>query len=129
MKKEFPISTRPLEYVALLVVELSTKEGPVFLYVAYDPYIDKLFNLSIEKEDNPNNLLKSLYYLAEDPLFLEYNINGFTLILENQEELSSNIEIILRPINGQFIFDKAFNTYLALPVIKSLKDFLINRGK
>jgi hypothetical protein len=129
MEESFPVPTKPLEFIALLVVELSTKEGAVFMYVAYDPYLDKLFNLSVEKENNPTNLLKSIYNLADDPMFSQYNTDGFSLILENQEELSKRIETILRPINGRCIFNKAYNNYLTQPVIKSLRDFLKNRKK
>ena len=129
MEESFPIPTRPLEFVALLVVELSTKEGTVYMYVAYDPFLDKLFNLSVEKENNSTNLLKSIYFLADDPMFTEYNSDGFSLILENQEELSKQIETILHPINGRCVFNKAFNNYLTLPVIKSLRDFLKKRKK
>jgi hypothetical protein len=129
MEEPFPVPTKPLEFIALLVVELSTKEGAVFMYVAYDPYLDKLFNLSVEKENNPTNLLKSIYNLADDPMFSQYNTDGFSLILENQEELSKRIETILRPINGRCIFNKAYNNYLTQPVIKSLRDFLKNRKK
>ena len=129
MKTEFPTSTRPLEFVALLTVELSTKEGPAYLYVAYDPFLDKLFNVSVEKENSDRNLLKSIYFLAEDPLFTEHIKNGFTLVLEDQHELSSSIESILSPLNGRCKFDKPFNNHLANPILENLVNFLNKKNK
>jgi hypothetical protein len=124
MEASFPAATRPLEYVALLNVELRTQTGPAYMYVAYDPYLDKLFNLNVEAENTAQTLLKSVYFLAEDPLFIAHNTNGFTLILEDFEELSPNINAILNPIRGKCLFDKKFHNYLTNPVLESLTHFL-----
>jgi hypothetical protein len=128
METSFPSSTRPLEYVALLNVELRTKTGPAYMYVAYDPYLDKLFNLNVEAENTAQSLLKSVYFLAEDPLFIAHNTHGFTLLLESFEELSPNINTILKPIGGKCLFDKKFHNHLCNPVLESLVRFL-NRHK
>lgn len=124
MDGKFPVSTRPLEHVALLTVDLNTKTGPAYMYVAYDPYLDKLFNLNVESEKTPQTLLKSIYFLAEDPHFAEHCTDGFTLILEAYEDLSPNIATILKPIRGKCLFDKGFHHYLTKPVLESLVHFL-----
>jgi hypothetical protein len=124
MEASFPAATRPLEFVALLNVELRTQTGPAHMYVAYDPYLDKLFNLNVEAENTAQTLLKSVYFLAEDPLFIAHNTHGFTLILENFEELLPNINTILKPIRGKCLCDKKFHNYLTNPVLESLVNFL-----
>lgn len=124
MKHVFPISARPLEYIAHISVELPTKEGPVYMYIAYDPFLDKLFNLSIEKENTPENVLKSIYYLSEDPLFAELNKNGFTLVLGSHHELENRIENILCHMNGVCAFNKPFHDHLSRPILKNLSHFM-----
>ena len=127
--ENFPQPTRPCEYVALFTIEISTKEGPGFVFMAYDPYKDFVFNLSVEKNDNADSLLKNIYFLIEDPHFIPYSEKGFTLILEKYEELSLRILRILEPVSGKLIFDKAYNHYLSKPVLENFQNFLSRNKK
>jgi len=100
----FPVSKRPLEYVAFFSVKIATQEGNAHLFTAYDPYIDFIFSLSVERDESPENVLKNIYFLMENPRFVPYMDNGFTLVFEKYEELSDN--------------------YLTRPVIQSLSNYL-----
>jgi len=125
--KKFPVAKRPVEYVGLLIVQMSTMQGPAFVYVAIDAYSKFAFNLCVEKNDNPENVLKYIYLLTENSDFKEHMDKGFTLVLEKYEELSERINIIIKPVKGKLIFNKAFNNYITLPLLKDLRNIMLRR--
>ena len=122
--KEFPIASRPGEYVSFFSVQLSTKEGPAYFYIAVDAYSQFAFNLGVEKEESPENVLKYIYLLTENSDFVRHMYKGFTLVLEKHEELSPRINVIINPVNGKIMINKAYNTYISLSVLRSLRDML-----
>ncbi len=127
--KIYPVPKRPLEYVAFISVKLSTEEGYAYFFLAYDPFKDFIINLGIEKDESPRIVLRNIYFLMEDPHFIQYMNNGFTLVLEKYKELSEKIKLILEPVKGKMMFDKSYNNYLTLPVIQSLNNYFKNQNK
>ena len=125
--KQFPLATRQLEYVALFTVELSTKEGPAYTYFAVDAYSEFAFHLGVENNDNPENILKYSFLLTENSEFTKHMHKGFTLVLEKYEEMTERINTIINPVKGKLIVNKEYNQYLALPVLKSLRNFITER--
>jgi len=128
-KEIFPSPTRPMEFVAVLVIILPTLEGPAYLFMAYDPFRDKIFNQQVEADDSPESLLKFIYYLAEDPLFPTEIKEGFTLVLHKYEHLADRMQRILTPLKGTLMFNEVFHHHLTLPVLKHFEQFLKRRGK
>ena len=122
----FPKAKRQLEYVAFFDFELPTKEGPAHVFIAVDAYSEFAFMLGVEPEKNSKTVLKNIYFLMENEDFAKYLNKGwdFTLVLNQYEELSEEIENILRPVNGKLLFSKSFNNYLSNPVLKSFVNSL-----
>jgi hypothetical protein len=118
--KDFPIARRPLEYIAFFDLEIRTRTGPAFIFMAYDPYLDYIFRLSVEAERSPETVLKNIYFLLEDPAFEQHNHKGFTIILDQYQELEERILRIITPENGTVLYDQAFNKYLSGPVLESM---------
>ncbi len=110
-------------------MKLNTKEGYAYFFLAYDPFKDFIINLGIEKDESPETVLRNIYFLMEDPHFIQYMNNGFTLVLEKYKELSEKIKLILEPVKGKMMFDKSYNNYLTLPVIQSLNNYFKNQNK
>jgi hypothetical protein len=115
---------RPLEYVAFFTVQLATREGPAFLYLAVDAFTAYAFHLGLERDESPDHILKYIYNLTEDPEFLRHADDGFTLVLEKYEDLSERINSIINPMGGKLLFNKTYNHHIALPVLKSMSEFL-----
>lgn len=97
-----------MEYVALVVIELSTKEGPAFIFLAYDPFRDVIFNQQMELNDSPQSALNSLYFLVEDPMFHTGSNEAFTLVLDKYEEISQNMQRVLDPLKRKLLFAPPF---------------------
>ena len=127
MKKPFPKAKRPLEYVAFFHFQMSTMEGPGFVFLAVDAFSQFAFSLGVERDKNPDTILKSIYFLMEQPDIVKYIDLGFTLVLEEHEELSDEINAILKPVKGKLLFSKGFNNHLSNPVLKSFKNSLFRR--
>jgi hypothetical protein len=128
MKDTFPKAKRPLEYVAFFHFQVSTMEGPCFIFIAVDAFSQFAFSLGVERDDNPKTVLKNIYFLMEQPEFVKYIDLGFTLVLGEHEELSDEIRAILKPVRGELLFSKGFNSYLSNPVLKSFRDSM-SKGK
>jgi hypothetical protein len=122
MKQNFPKATRELEYVAVFDFEMSTLEGPAHIFIAVDAFRDFAFNLGVDRDKNPETVLKNIYFLMENPEFVKHIDNGFTLVLGEYEELSERIQAILNPVNGKLLFNKSFNNFLALPFLKHFSE-------
>jgi hypothetical protein len=129
MKRPFPKAKRPLEYVALFHFQMSTMEGPCFVFVAVDAFSQFAFSLGVERDESPKSILKNIYFLMEQPDFVKYIDLGFTLVLGEHEELSDEINAILKPVKGKLLFSKGFNSYLSNPVLKSFRDSLSRSRK
>jgi hypothetical protein len=129
MKQSFPKAKRQLEYVAFFDFQLSTMEGPAYVFIAVDAFSQFAFMLDVERDKSPKSVLKNIYFLMENRDFVQYLNKGwdFTLVLEEYEELLEEIENIIKPVNGKILFNKSFNNYLANPVLKSFRDSVIRK--
>ncbi len=128
MKKPFPKAKRVLEYVALFHFQVSTMEGPGFVFIAVDAFSQFAFSLGVERDESPRAILKNIYFLIEQPEFVKHIDMGFTLVMGEHEELSDEISAILKPVKGKLLFSKGFNSYLSNPVLKSIRDSMA-KGK
>lgn len=126
--KMFPVAKRPLEYVAFFTLQFPTKEGPAYLFLAVDAYSEFAFHLGVEADDRNENYLKYIYKLTENPDFLQHRDKGFTIVLENHEEISEQIYAIINSFNGTLLISKSHNNYISLPVLKSLSDFMKSKS-
>jgi hypothetical protein len=120
----YPTASRPLEYVAFWTVQMSTKEGPAFVFLAVDAFSGFAFNLVVEKDGNSDRIIEKISQLTENADFIKNLHRGFTLVLENAEALQAKIESIIKPLNGSLMIDKSFCQYLALLVMRGLRDFM-----
>ncbi len=114
----------PLEYVAFLNVKVRTQEGLAYMFMAVDSYSGYLFNLEIERDENPETVLKNIYLLTEHKEFSDKNKKGFTLVFEDNENLAPQIETIIKSLNGKVMFNKTYNNFISNPVLYSLLQFM-----
>lgn len=121
-------ATRPLEYVAFVSLAIPTAEGTAYLFLAVDAYMDYIFNLGVEIDRKPETVLKNIYFLIEDPEFAKYLDKGFTLVLEEFEELIDRIDAIVKPVDGKVLFNKSYNNEITNPVLMSLKDAILKKS-
>ena len=119
IEKRFPVATRQLEYVAFFVLKIPTLEGTGHAYLACDAFSEYALYTGVELDDNPDTILKHIYLLTEDSEFTRHINKGFTLVLNDYEELSDRINAIINPVKGKLLFDKAFNNQIAEPVRNS----------
>lgn len=124
MKLTFPKATRPLEFVAFFNIRIPTQEGPAYVFLACDAYSELGFNLTVEANDGPDSVMKSIHLLTEHPDFVQHINKGFTLVLDDFEELSEKITTFLKPINGKLLYDHSFNQQIKAPMIRSLSGFI-----
>ncbi len=124
---KLPIAKRPGVYIIFFVVKVPTMEGMAFIYIAADAYSEFVFNLGVEKDDREKTVLKNIYLLTENPDFLIHRDEGFTLVLAKYKKLTARINAIINPVNGTLMINKAFNTFIANPVLESLQDFFDGR--
>lgn len=122
-----PKATRPLEYVAFLHLKMRVSNGFVFAFFAVDAFTGYAFSLDIEKEFTPEMVLKNIYFLCENPDFKEMNTNGFTLVMEDSEELSERIQAIIRPENGRLMYNKAFNNVISNPFLIGMSKYMLGK--
>ncbi|MEI2696158.1 MAG: hypothetical protein V9E90_13900 [Saprospiraceae bacterium] len=124
VSKEFPIASKPGEYLAFLVYLIPTLEGTGYFYYAVDAYSGFAIQLGMDKNDDPVTILKNIYLLTENPDFLQHKNKEFTLILDEYEDLLERIGTIINGVNGRILIDKSYHQYIIAPVLKSLGDFL-----
>ena len=114
-----------LEYVAFLHLQMNTvMDGPVHLFFAVDAFSGYAFNLGAEPELNAESVLKNIYLMCETPEFREHNTVGFTLVLDDFEELKDRIEAVIRPDNGRVLFNKTYNNFITNPLLISMDQYL-----
>ena len=118
---------RPLEYVCFFPMTVPTKEGDAYIFISLDVFSDFAFNTGIEKDENPETILKHIYLLTEHPDFIKHIDKGFTLVLHKFKELEPRINNIIKPINGNLIFDGQYVNKIMVPVIKNMFQHLNDR--
>jgi hypothetical protein len=126
VKDLFPEITRPGEYVAFLNFNVPTIEGPAYMFMACDGYSEFGFHICAEKDESPASVIKAVYLLTENKDFLQHRDKGFTLVFDRWEELSARLESVVKPVNGQVVFNKNFHKKIAAPLVSSMKQFLKN---
>jgi hypothetical protein len=124
-----PQATYPLEYIAVFDFQLTTKEGPVFVFMAVDAFSQFAFHLNVERDKRPETILKNIYFLIEQEEFARHLEKEFTLVLSEYEEFSDRIEAIIKPVKGKVLFNRSFNNYLSNPILKSMRDSLVHQKK
>ncbi len=124
-KTIFPTPKRPGEYIAFAVLPMNTiKDGQVFMYMAVDAFSKFAYHLGVDRNDNPETILKYIYLLTEDPQFRLYRDKGFTLVFDKHEEMTDRINHIISGVKGNILMDKSYNNFIITPVLKSFFDFL-----
>jgi len=124
VKDLFPEISRPGEYVAFLIFNVPTMEGPAYIFMACDGYSEFGFHIGAEKDESPASVIKAVYMLTEDKDFVRHIDKGFTLVFDGWEELSERLERIVKPFNGKVMFDKKFHHKISEPLVSSMSEFL-----
>jgi hypothetical protein len=106
----------------------TTGEGNAHVFLAVDAYLDFVFNLNVERDKSPDTVLKNIYLLTEHRDFSEHLGKGFTLVLEEFQELAPRIESIIKPSGGKILFDKPYNNTLANPVLLHMHEMMKGRS-
>ena len=113
-------ATRPLEYVCFQVLELPVKEGNAFVYLAVDAYSEFAFQPNITMDSKPETIIQQISLLIKDPDFVTHLYNGFTLVLNQHQELTEQIKAVIEPVNGKLLFNEAFHAEIMTPIIESM---------
>ena len=133
MDRQFQIhsarATRPLEYVGFFTLKILTEGEALFIFLALDAYSGYLFDLGWEMDQKDETILKKIYFLLEDPLFVEYNTEGFTLVMEDHYQLIEPIVVIAGLSNGKVVYDRSYNSFLFQPVYESINRYLKSQNK
>ena len=115
-------ATRPLEFVSVFQVEMPVADGDAYVYCALDSYSEFLFQTGIERNRNPETIIKHINLLIAHPDFknaLERH-KSFKLVLHKFAELTPKINAIIEPLGGTMIVNDAFVAKEFVPVIKHL---------
>ncbi|OFY94678.1 MAG: hypothetical protein A3K10_17965 [Bacteroidetes bacterium RIFCSPLOWO2_12_FULL_31_6] len=113
-------ATRPLEYVCFFPISVPTKEGDAYVFLSVDVFSDFAFNTGVETNDDPENILKHIYLLTEHPYFTKHIKAGFTLVLHKYKGLEPRINSIIKPLNGNVLFDGQYVNKVMVPVLKNI---------
>lgn len=115
----YPIATRPLEYVCLFPADISfQKDQELFAFFAVDVFSEFAFNTGMENQLNDSLVLKHIQLLINDPNFIKHRKNGFTLVLHKFQHLTADINTIIKPLNGNLIFNDPFVSKVFEPFLK-----------
>ena len=120
-------ATRQLEYVCFFIAKFNILEGPAFAFFSVDAYSDFAFSTGVELSDEPENILKHIYLLTEDAEFKKYVHLGFTLVLDQHQELTNQINSIIIPLNGKLLFNSKYHQEITKPLIESILDSMKKR--
>lgn len=123
-KGTFPEVSRVGEYVAVLNFSIPTKEGSAVIFMACDGFSEFGFNICMEPNESADSVVKAVYLLTENKDFVRNMHEGFTLVFDRWEELSERLNAVVKPMNGNIIFDKAFHTHIAKPLVSTFSLFL-----
>ena len=121
-----PKATRPLEYICLFPTDMPTQQGDVFVFFALDVFSDFAFNTGTENQLNDSLILKHIKLLVNEPNFIKHRNQGFTLVLHKFEHLVTDINSIIKPLNGKVIINDPFVAKTFEPFFKVLYQ---NMGK
>lgn len=112
-------ATRPGEFVCFCIVTVPIQEGLAHIFLAIDAYSGYVIQTGIEDNKEPKTILKQIYLLTEHQDFLLNSMNGFTLVFNNFQDLTSSITTIIEP-HGKLLFDEEFNHKICSSAISSL---------
>lgn len=112
--------TRPFQYIAFFTVQLRTQEGPAFVFIGYDVFQDKVFQLGLERDKLADTVLQNVYRLVDHPFFQDYRGEGFTLLIEEFETLADRMEKIVNPSGGKVLYNRALTNEVIHPVLASM---------
>lgn len=124
---EFPIATRPMEFIALSVFIIHSVDGDIYFYFAIDAFSGFVIHIGTDRNDNPETLIKHVYLLTENSAFILNRKNEYTLVFEKYEELSDKIKAIIIGVNGKLIIDKEYNYYISNRRLSNLKQYIESR--
>ena len=119
---------RPMQYIAFMRLKIGKGEEAIYMFCAVDAYTRYAIQLGIDRDDSPENVLKNVYMLTEHEMFIKWrDEDGFTLVLEEFQELEDRIQAIIVAINGKILFDKRLNNTITLEFMESLVENLGNQ--
>ena len=101
-------------------MEVPVAEGKAFIYLAVDAYSEFAFQPNIEMDTTPETIVKQISLLIQNPDFVRHLYNGFTLVLNQYQELAAQINAIIEPVNGKLLFNEAYHAKVMNPVIESM---------
>jgi hypothetical protein len=122
-------ASHPLQYLCLYSIEVPTKEGDAFAFVAVDIFSEFLFLTGVEKNRGKRNVLKHIKLLLQQEQFLKGRPESFTLVLHKYEELRADVEKIIAPLGGHMIVDDLLVTKHLVPVIEHVYQYFVKHSK
>ena len=115
------IATRPLEYVCLFPADIPTEvDGDVFVFMFVDAYSRFLFKPMMEKDREPQTVLKCIGALLENKDFMQQNKNGFTIVLHKYHDIVLQAKQLVIPHKGNVIVNDAYVTQVVMPVLQRM---------
>ncbi|HSJ69630.1 MAG TPA: hypothetical protein VK921_18250, partial [Anditalea sp.] len=111
----FPLATRPCEYIAFFMFKVPTGAGTGHVFSAVDAFSEFVFMLGVENDSNPETVLTNIEMLLEHKDFSPALVKeqGFTIVLDSFADLLPSIQAIISPYKGKVIINKPFSEQIA----------------
>ncbi len=90
------------------------------MFIGYDVFQDKVFQLGLERDKLADTVLQNVYRLVDHPFFQDYRGEGFTLLIEEFETLADRMEKIVNPSGGKVLYNRALTNEVIHPVLASM---------
>ncbi len=119
MRKPCPKPTRPMEYIAIFILNVPTEECDAWVIMGYDPFSDLLMDLAVETSLDVDILLKALFYLTEQPLFREHSSGPFFVLLDSFKNEQERIDKMLAHSGGKSMYHLPYHEKLIQKVMKT----------
>ena len=114
-------ATKPLQYVCLFPADIPTeKEGDVFIFMFVDAHSGFVFKPLIERDREPDTVLKNISALLQNPDFIKQNTNGFTIVLHKYNSIIDQANALVKPYKGKVIINDAYVIQIVMPLLKQM---------
>ncbi|RYG42074.1 MAG: hypothetical protein EOO01_23805, partial [Chitinophagaceae bacterium] len=117
-----PATRAPLAWRLGQVTAMRAPDAATFEIELAEPYADLLMNLAVEMTCDIDTMLKSLFYLTEQPLFQEYSDGPFYVVMDSFENEQERIDKMLALSGGKSLFNRSYHSKLMMTVAKNMAD-------
>ncbi len=102
-----------------------TEEGMIYNFIAVDDYSKFTFITGIEHDITPELLSKHIDILMHHKDFKKPAKSKFTIMIQYEQDVNieSKVLDVIKPFNGELVFNQIEVVKHTLPVIKAFNEF------